>query len=220
MRLALFCSHTHPRVKDRQGVKVRHCPTWSVRASSKISAILHLFEEKIGDVGARDRAASPDLRVAKHLVAAGLRSARQDDGPNNDPIETAAFHDNLLGILVVVGATEQKLEEHGLKRTELCAAVVSNPSRPLGEDLERHQAMKRFHVRTEDGRLVSGAAAFVEVWKQLPQWRWAARAAATPGMVALLETTYQLFLAARPHLARLFTTLSQSARREEIRSDS
>ncbi len=106
------------------------------------------------------------------------------------------------------------------KAEALCFADVSNPATPLGEDLERNQAMKRFHVRTEDGRLVSGAAAFVEVWKRLPQWRWASRAAAIPGMVALLETTYQLFLAARPHLVRLFAILSQSARREEIRSDS
>ena len=106
------------------------------------------------------------------------------------------------------------------KAQVLCFADVSNPSTPLGEDLERHRAMRRFHVRKEDGRLVSGAAAFVEVWKRLPQWRWAARAAAIPGMVALLETAYQLFLAARPLLARLFANLSSNTRREEIRSDS
>ena len=57
------------------------------------------------------------------------------------------------------------------KAESLCFADVSNPATPLGEDLERHQAMKRFHVRKEDGRLVTGAAAFVEVWKRLPQWR-------------------------------------------------
>jgi predicted DCC family thiol-disulfide oxidoreductase YuxK len=106
------------------------------------------------------------------------------------------------------------------KAEALCFADVSNPATPLGEDLERHQAMKRFHVRKKDGRLVSGAAAFVEVWKRLPQWRWAARATAIPGMVALMETTYQLFLIARPHLPRLFAILSLRARREEIRSDS
>ena len=106
------------------------------------------------------------------------------------------------------------------KGEALCFADVSNPATPLGDDLEWHKAMKRFHVRTEDGRLVSGAAAFVEVWKRLPQWRWASRAAAIPGMVALLEMAYQLFLPARPQLARLFTILSPSARREEIRSDS
>ena len=97
-------------------------------------------------------------------------------------------------------------------------ADVSNPGTPLGEDLERHRAMERFHVRKEDGGLVSGAAAFVEVWKRLPQWRWAARAAAIPGMVALLETAYQLFLAVRPHLVRLFV-LSLNAGGEESRSD-
>ncbi len=75
---------------------------------------------------------------------------------------------------------------------------ASNPTTALGEDLDRHLAMKRFHVRREDGTLVSGAAAFVEVWKQLPRRRWAARAAAMPGMLVLLELVYKLFLTARP----------------------
>jgi hypothetical protein len=64
--------------------------------------------------------------------------------------------------------------------------------------------MERFHVRAGDGALLSGAAAFVEVWARLPRWGWAARAAALPGMLALLELSYRLFLPARPALAVIF----------------
>jgi predicted DCC family thiol-disulfide oxidoreductase YuxK len=88
------------------------------------------------------------------------------------------------------------------KAETVCFVDASNATTALGEDLDRHQAMKRFHVRKEDGRLVSGAAAFVELWKQLPRWRWAARAADTPGMLVLLELGYKLFLTARPYLTR------------------
>jgi predicted DCC family thiol-disulfide oxidoreductase YuxK len=88
------------------------------------------------------------------------------------------------------------------KAETVCFIDASNPTTPLGEDLDRHLAMRRFHVRKEDGSLVSGAAAFVEIWKQLPRWRWAARAAAIPGMLALLEMAYKLFLAVRPYLTR------------------
>ncbi|MCX7347176.1 MAG: DUF393 domain-containing protein [Alphaproteobacteria bacterium] len=55
-----------------------------------------------------------------------------------------------------------------------------------------------------DGELLSGAAAFVEVWARLPRWRWAARAAAFPGILTLLELSYRLFLPIRPVLARIF----------------
>jgi predicted DCC family thiol-disulfide oxidoreductase YuxK len=64
--------------------------------------------------------------------------------------------------------------------------------------------MARFHVRQSDGQLVSGAAGFVSIWRLLPRWRWAARMAALPGMMWLLERSYVLFFPVRPALARIF----------------
>ncbi len=98
------------------------------------------------------------------------------------------------------------------KGDALCFADASNPATPLGDGLDRQRAMRRFHVRKKDGSLVSGAAAFVEVWKRLPQWRWAARAGSLPGMPVVLETAYKLFLVARPVLAQLFAVLSTRVR--------
>lgn len=86
----------------------------------------------------------------------------------------------------------------------LCFIDVSKPNALLPDGLTRPQTMERFHVRAGDGRLLSGATAFVEVWARLPRWRWAARAAAHPGMLALLELSYRLFLPARPALAVIF----------------
>jgi predicted DCC family thiol-disulfide oxidoreductase YuxK len=64
--------------------------------------------------------------------------------------------------------------------------------------------MKRFHVRASDGRVLSGAAAFVEVWTRLPRWRWVARNASLPGALIALELGYRIFLPVRPFLSRLF----------------
>ena len=54
------------------------------------------------------------------------------------------------------------------------------------------------------GRVLSGAAAFVEVWTRLPRWRWAARAASLPGALAALELGYRIFLPVRPIISRVF----------------
>jgi predicted DCC family thiol-disulfide oxidoreductase YuxK len=79
---------------------------------------------------------------------------------------------------------------------------VTDASIPAG--LTQQRALERFHVRAGNGQILSGAAAFVEVWARLPQWRWAARAAALPGAMAALEIGYRLFLPVRPGISRLF----------------
>ena len=74
----------------------------------------------------------------------------------------------------------------------------------LAADLTKQQAMKRFHVRCNDGLLLSGAAAFVAVWSTLPRWQRVARLAALPGIPGILEGAYRLFLPVRPTLSKLF----------------
>lgn len=72
----------------------------------------------------------------------------------------------------------------------------------LGPDLSREAALARFHVRTADGTLVSGGAAFVRVWSALPGLRWLAAIAGRPPLSWALEPAYRLFLRLRPLLAR------------------
>ncbi len=81
---------------------------------------------------------------------------------------------------------------------------VSKYPETLPDFLTQQQAMKRFHVLAANGRLVSGAAAFVDVWSRLPRWRWAALVASLPVAMTILEFGYRLFLPVRPILSRLF----------------
>ena len=86
----------------------------------------------------------------------------------------------------------------------LCFVDVSSSDALVPDGLTQRQAMERFHVRAGNGQLLSGAAAFVEVWARLPRWRWAARASALPGAIAALEFGYRVFLPVRPTLAVVF----------------
>ena len=86
----------------------------------------------------------------------------------------------------------------------LCFVDVSQSAAATPQGVTRQRAMERFHVRASDGRVVSGAAAFVEVWTLLPQWRWAARVASLPGALVVMEFGYRMFLPVRPFISRLF----------------
>ena len=86
----------------------------------------------------------------------------------------------------------------------LCFVDVSETGAATPEGVTPQRALERFHVRARDGRILSGAAAFVEVWTRLPKWRWAARAASLPGALAAMELGYRMFLPVRPFIARVF----------------
>lgn len=76
------------------------------------------------------------------------------------------------------------------------AAACPGPA--LGPQLPREAALARLHVRLPDGRLLSGAAAFVAIWQRLPAFHMLARLARLPGAVTVMEAAYRGFLALRP----------------------
>lgn len=88
-------------------------------------------------------------------------------------------------------------------RRELHLVDVSAEGADVRSDLTAEDAMSRFHVRKPDGELVSGAKAFVEVWRVVPSWMWASRLASIPGVLPLMEAFYRGFLVVRPAISWL-----------------
>jgi predicted DCC family thiol-disulfide oxidoreductase YuxK len=74
-----------------------------------------------------------------------------------------------------------------------------------GEDVscpvDRIELMARFHA-SEEGVILSGAAAFAAMWRAVPLLRPLGLAAQWPWVLALLEQCYLAFLRVRPMLQR------------------
>ncbi len=65
--------------------------------------------------------------------------------------------------------------------------------------IDRAAALARFHA-SENGTVVSGAAAFAAMWRAIPLLRPLGLAARLPGVLAGLEWLYLRFLVVRPRL--------------------
>lgn len=68
--------------------------------------------------------------------------------------------------------------------------------------VDRADLLERFHA-SEDGVILSGAAAFAAMWRAVPLLRPLGHAARWPWVLALLECGYRGFLRVRPRLQRL-----------------
>jgi len=67
----------------------------------------------------------------------------------------------------------------------------------LGAQLSREAALARLHLRGADGQLVSGAAAFTGMWREMPRWRWLGVFFGKGWRLAALEGAYRAFLRVR-----------------------
>jgi predicted DCC family thiol-disulfide oxidoreductase YuxK len=67
--------------------------------------------------------------------------------------------------------------------------------------ISKAELLARFHAR-ENGRMLSGGAAFAAMWRAIPLLRPVGELARIPLVLKLLERAYVLFLRVRPRLLR------------------
>lgn len=68
--------------------------------------------------------------------------------------------------------------------------------------LDRAELLARFHAE-EDGRMLSGAAAFAAMWRAIPLLRPLGLLARNPTVLQVLEQAYGDFLRLRPRLQQI-----------------
>ena len=68
----------------------------------------------------------------------------------------------------------------------------------------REDLMARFHVLSSSGELVSGGAAFAELWASLPAFKIFGKFFKLPILRFLIDVGYDIFLTLRPKFQNLF----------------
>jgi predicted DCC family thiol-disulfide oxidoreductase YuxK len=77
--------------------------------------------------------------------------------------------------------------------------------------IDRSDLLARFHA-SEDGTLLSGAAAFAAMWRAIPRLRVLGLAARNGAVLWVLERAYRQFLRIRPRLQALARRADSPAR--------
>lgn len=91
--------------------------------------------------------------------------------------------------------------------------VSALPDGAVAPGLAKDAALARFHVRTGQGRLLSGGAAFAHLWSALPGFRALGAIFGRPPMSWFADRGYDLFLKVRPVLQSALTRQAKSGRR-------
>ena len=94
-----------------------------------------------------------------------------------------------------------------LDRKRVIQFTDVSDSGPADCPIDRATLLARFHAR-ENGRVLSGAAAFAAMWRAIPALRPLGLLARNRAVLAILEQAYLAFLRVRPGLQRLARRLA------------
>ncbi|MEN2787188.1 DUF393 domain-containing protein [Sphingomonas qilianensis] len=100
-----------------------------------------------------------------------------------------------------------------MRRLDRRGAITFVDARAPGATcpIDRDALLARFHA-SEDGRMLSGAAAFAAMWRAIPVLRPLGLGARNAVVLAGLERVYRGFLHVRPALQRVARSLSATRR--------
>jgi predicted DCC family thiol-disulfide oxidoreductase YuxK len=71
--------------------------------------------------------------------------------------------------------------------------IATDPSPLDAFGISQQQALKRLHARDGQGRWHVGVAAFIVIWRHLPQWRLLAVILSLPGVKQVADGLYNRF---------------------------
>lgn len=115
--------------------------------------------------------------------------------PNGPLQQLEVFYDGACPLCRrEIGFYRKRADAEAVNWIDISDPAVGDPA----PGLSRCEALARFHVRAPNGRLLSGAAAFAQLWRFTPGFRLLGRMASWPPITWVLERAYRAFLHIRP----------------------
>ena len=124
------------------------------------------------------------------------------DQPSQSPVSVVYFDGSCPLCSAEMRFCQKRAASGGIQFVD-----VSEPSAQCGAGLDRETAMARFHIRTAEGTLIAGSAAFVALWGSVYRLPWLERLASSSVGKTLLEAGYRVSLRIRPLLAFAYRRL-------------
>lgn len=144
----------------------------------------------------------PDLSLrvfTSHIVHTNMNNMRSKEASKIDLYKIRVYYDGLCRVCDREMSHYRKLS--GAENIEFID-ICSRSFDAIQEGLDPHEVHRVFHVRKIDGSLVTGLDAFIEIWDQLPRYRWLAAIARKNWSRKILNPCYSLFIKVRPWLPR------------------
>lgn len=105
--------------------------------------------------------------------------------------------------LCIVCATEIKAYERWDKQGKLKLVDISHPQFSAEQEgLDTTLVQKYLHIKTADGRILTGVDSFIEIWETLDIFKVLAKVAKNSFGRKLFDIGYYTFVVVRPYLPR------------------
>ena len=95
-----------------------------------------------------------------------------------EDVKTEVYFDGACPLCKREISLYKKLDKDGI----ISWVDISDCS-PSVAGISRNDLLKRFHVKSKDGEIFSGAEAFFNLWRELPGWKWLGRLGKYPFIV-------------------------------------
>lgn len=125
--------------------------------------------------------------------------------PNSNPYAVTIWWDSSCPLCTKEIEIMKKLDkDRNVQFIDVITSSTDNLASKSGCPIDKKELLARIHAQERDKEVVTGAAAFAALWRNIPPLRWLGLLAQNQRVLSFLEAAYVRFLVYRPKLQKIF----------------